>query len=309
MTKGVKVGGVTIKRISGHNAKYLLDNGIGPGSVIQVIRSGDVIPKVHSVIKKAKMQYPDVDYVWDDNHVNLIQLDSKNISTVQIKSITEFFRTIGVEDFAQGLVSKLYNDGLDTILKIVKATPNRLMKIDGIQDTTANKIVDNIHSALNGVFLYKLMAASNEFGRALGSTLIEIVTNSYPNILNLKNIYNKVIDLPGFSDTRATAFEEGLIRFKEFYNSIRPYVRIVEPKDLEVISNKMKGHLVLFTGVRDKYVEDWIVSNGGNVVSTISKATILIVKDNSYNSSKVVKAKEMGITIVTLDKFKNKYKL
>ena len=54
----VKIGGVTIQYATAHNAKYIKDNKIGVGSVIQVVRSGDVIPKVHKVIKKASKAKP-----------------------------------------------------------------------------------------------------------------------------------------------------------------------------------------------------------------------------------------------------------
>ena len=49
----VKIGGVKIQYATAHNAKYIKDNKIGIGSVIQVVRSGDVIPKVHKVVKQA----------------------------------------------------------------------------------------------------------------------------------------------------------------------------------------------------------------------------------------------------------------
>lgn len=46
----VVVGGTRITRATGHNAKWLLDRGIGIGSRITLVRSGDVIPKIHDVL-------------------------------------------------------------------------------------------------------------------------------------------------------------------------------------------------------------------------------------------------------------------
>jgi len=45
------ISGVIIEKITGNNAKYILDNKIGKGSIIEVVRSGEVIPKVMSVLK------------------------------------------------------------------------------------------------------------------------------------------------------------------------------------------------------------------------------------------------------------------
>ena len=53
---------------------YIKDNKIGVGSVIQVVRSGDVIPKVHKVIKKAskaKLPLEEMDVKWNKTGVDL----------------------------------------------------------------------------------------------------------------------------------------------------------------------------------------------------------------------------------------------
>lgn len=46
----IDLNGVTISRCTGFNAKFIIDNKIGPGAVIEVTRSGDVIPKCERVI-------------------------------------------------------------------------------------------------------------------------------------------------------------------------------------------------------------------------------------------------------------------
>ena len=40
----VEIDGVTIEKATGFNAKFIKDNKIAPGSIIVIIRSGDVIP-------------------------------------------------------------------------------------------------------------------------------------------------------------------------------------------------------------------------------------------------------------------------
>ena len=50
----VNVNGVTIKYATAHNAGFIRDNKIGVGAVLRIIPSGDVIPKIHSVITPAE---------------------------------------------------------------------------------------------------------------------------------------------------------------------------------------------------------------------------------------------------------------
>ena len=47
---------------------------------------------------------------------------------------------------------------------------------------------------------------------------------------------------------------------------------------------------------------------GGNIKSTVSKETnILIIKNSDSTSSKIKKAKELDINIINIENFKNKY--
>ena len=50
----VELGGAVIQYATLHNAEFVIKNKIGLGAVVQIIRSGDVIPKVEKVIKPAK---------------------------------------------------------------------------------------------------------------------------------------------------------------------------------------------------------------------------------------------------------------
>jgi NAD-dependent DNA ligase len=77
----------------------------------------------------------------------------------------------------------------------------------------------------------------------------------------------------------------------------------------EKVVGILSGMKIVISGFRDKSLEDFITNNGGEISSGVSKNTsILIIKDDSINgTSKVVKAKDLGITIYTVDNFYKKY--
>jgi NAD-dependent DNA ligase len=66
----VVIGGTTIGRTTGHNARWLVDRGIGVGARILLIRSGDVIPKIQRVISGVSKEHitmpPSGTWKWDD---------------------------------------------------------------------------------------------------------------------------------------------------------------------------------------------------------------------------------------------------
>jgi len=48
----VKLAGTTVKRASGYNAGFITNKGIGPGAVFTIIKAGDIIPEIKSVVTK-----------------------------------------------------------------------------------------------------------------------------------------------------------------------------------------------------------------------------------------------------------------
>ena len=92
----IKLGGVTIEYATGFNGAFIKDNNIGVGTVVEIIRSGDVIPYIRKVVvpaEEAKM--PSVPYKWNDTHVDIMLEDALSDETVKEKNITGFFRGIG----------------------------------------------------------------------------------------------------------------------------------------------------------------------------------------------------------------------
>jgi hypothetical protein len=71
----------------------------------------------------------------------------------------------------------------------------------------------------------------------------------------------------------------------------------------------LKGFVVVFSGIRDKALEEEIEKREGRVAKAVSsKTTMLIVKDGSHEQSlKVEKAKSLGISIVGVHLFKQTY--
>jgi len=312
--KPVTLSGVKITYATGFNAKFIRENSIGPGAIVKLVRSGDVIPHVLEVLKPAKKpQMPDRDYEWTDTEVDIYLPGKEQSNTVKIKFISSFFKTIGVEDFSGGLVSKLYEDGLDTIMKIVKADKKRLLTIPGIKDKLATKITEGIKKRLSQVELHKLMFASGEFGRDLGSRRIKLVLKDYPNVLTAdwgeKKLRQKLLQVPGFSTKLSNYFVQGLPKFQSFLKKIRPYIKIVKPQKIKRTSSSLRGQKICFTGFRNKELEKSIEQAGGQHGNMSKDTTILLVKDLYSTTKKMQKARELGAKIMTEDKFRTMFSL
>ena len=87
------------------------------GAVVQIIRSGDVIPKVEKVVKPAKnikMPSSSLKYKWNKTKKDFILEDPEHNDTVLLKSIEIFFAKLDVAGLGRGNVKRIINKGHKT---------------------------------------------------------------------------------------------------------------------------------------------------------------------------------------------------
>jgi len=313
--KPVNLSGVTVKRATAFNAKFVNDNKLGPGAIVKITRSGDVIPYIMEVIKPAKeAQMPKVGYKWNETKVDIYyDTDIKNDQTekeILIKNLAYFFEKLDIKHVASSTVEKMVEAGFDTIPKILKASKDDFLVLKGFKDKSSENIYNSIHERIKSVELVDLMVASNIFGHGLGSKKIELILKVYPNIMDHPVKKEAITEINGFDILTATRFVDGLPEFKNFVKTV-PMINIVN-KYIGGIKKEgvFKDEKVVFTGFRNKTWNEYIENNGGEVVNSVSKnTTLLVVADENDTSSKLNKAKELGVKIMTADEFKKKYKL
>ena len=84
----------------------------------------------------------------------------------------------------------------------------------------------------------------------------------------------------------------------------------INDSNISELINKQKllNMKIVFTGFRNKELENEIIKNGGLIVNSVSgKTNILIVDKLESNSSKIIKAKQLKVDIVTEEQFRKKY--
>jgi NAD-dependent DNA ligase len=298
--KPVHLTGITIEYTSGFNAAYIKNNKINVGSKLLITRSGDIIPYIVQVLTQSEEpKMPDIDYQWNETGIDIIAKDGGDVVTIQ--KITHFFTTIGIKHVNEGLVKRFVDNGFDTILSILRAGEDDFIKIPGFQKKMSEKIFNSIHSALEEVDIANLMCASGVFGFGLGVKRAKLLCSSL-NPLDGDITVKQLEKIEGFSEKTATRIVESIEAFRDFVSDISAYVNIKEDNNSK--TNKLEGKKYVFSGFRDKELEEYIINNGGSVSTSISsKTTALIVAKLGEKSSKVTKAEELGIKIIGRDKF------
>jgi len=304
----VVISGVEIKRVTGHNAKYVVDNKLGNGAMIELIRSGDVIPYINKIIKSGKLELPDGKWSWSSTKVDII-LDSLDNTDIMKKNLYFFFSTLETKGLGEKVIDKLYNAKFDTVQKILELTKEKLTKakIDSFKEKTIDNILKAINIAVSNVTLAKIMAGSNKLGHGLGFERMKQVLSNYPNIIDEYEVWSKdefiekIKDIDGWDTKTATLLQNNFVDFVNFYNSIKKYITI--KKAVKIKTSKITDMIFVFSSFRDKELQELIEIKGGKVSSSVSKNTnYLVVKDDTVLNNmteKIKKAEELGVKILT----------
>jgi DNA ligase (NAD+) len=312
----INLGGVRIEFATGFNGSFINDNKVGVGAVIELIRSGDVIPHIRKVTVPAEQaKMPSVPFKWNDTHVDIMLEDLDSDETVKEKNITGFFRGIGVEGLSSGNVARIIQAGYDTVPEIIKMEVNDLLQVEGFKDKTANKLYNGIKEKIDAASLVTIMSASNMFGRGFSEKKLELIMDSYPNVLLSKESdaqkVARISAIKGMAEKTAEAFVE---RIPDFINFIKEAEldnklaqEITEKKPVDE-SHPLFGKTIVMTGFRDAQIQDAIKNVGAKLGSSVSKNTfIVLVKDKDEDTGKAADARKLGVTLMTPEEFSEKY--
>ena len=314
----VVIKGDTHKYTTGFNLKYIVDNKINKGTILQIIKSGDVIPYIYKILtpsKEAQMPHADLKWHWNETHVDAV-LDNPGASAdVRLAKLVAFFKTMQVDGVGEGVLAKLVAGGYEELQAILALTPDRIAQVEGFQLKSAS----NIYSAIRKVLdksqpLERVMTASGVFQIGLGEKKFKMILDEIPNLLakyqSGQITQATIMSIKGFSTTTADIFLDGIPRFISWL-AIHSIIKI-DSSDVKATDipkgNKFAGMVVVFTGVRNADIEREITSGGGIVGSTISgKTTLLVAKDPTENSSKLQKARDLSIQIIGYTDFVKQY--
>jgi len=318
MFNEIDLDGVKIKQATGFNGQYITKNVIGPGSRIIIIRSGNVIPHIHNVLTPSANGKPSMpgiegeDYKWNDTHVDIMMLNKNGDKNrdFDIKNLIYFMKTASIENMGPGNISKIYDAGFDNIKKIVNITKNDLLQINGFKEKTAENII-NALTVLKDIDCLILMDASNIMGRGFSYKKLKLITDSFPSILlhdknnrekTLKLTVEDLLKVDGIAETSAKLFIDNLPKFYEFYDNLGIKCKEKSSNNNIVANTNIFGKSFVFSGFRDKDLEEYIINMGGFIKTSISKNTdYLVVADLDENSSKADKARSIGVPLILRD--------
>ena len=311
----VTLSGTTITYATAFNGAFVETNRLGIGSIVRLIRSGDVIPHIMAVIQPAThAKMPDIPYKWNDTKIDVMVMEPEKDKFVQTQNIVAFFKELGVEGLGPGNVQRIVENGFNTIPKIMHMSVEELLNVNGFKERMANKIYSNIRDTVKNVSLSKILSASNIYGRGIGERKIQSILNEYPSILidheTDKEKYDKVLKINGMAEKTTTLFISKIHDARDFMKQCNLQEMLkVEPKSIEVNSeHELYGKIIVLTGTRDKEIIESLKKFGAKQGASVSNKTYMVIKkDQHFTSTNTEKAETNSINIITVVQFKENY--
>ena len=293
--KPVKLDGVTVSNVTGNNARFVKDLGLGVGAKVVVKRSGMVIPIITDVIIPVEFVQPTIEGVevdWNENSIELITLTETDDQ--RLKKIVAFFEILEADNVSEGVITQLWEAGYKTIKDVLNLTTSDLEKIDRFGKRKAQIVFDSVQKSVSNVQLSKLQHATGIF-KGLGSKKLVLLED-----FTTKPTIDQVMSIEGFAEVSAKSYIDSYDIFFDFIKDLP--VTIVEKVEAAKVGTDLEGKSFVFTGVRRKDLEEVIESRGGKIGGSVSKNTThLVMKVVGSGSSKEKKAIELGVEVITVE--------
>lgn len=315
--KPVLISGSTVSRVVLHNKDFIKEKDIRIGDMVVIRKAGEIIPevvKVKSHKAESKIfEFPKKcpscgsDVVRVDDEVALRCINT-NCHAQLLRNIIHFVSkgAMDIEGLGKTLITKMVAQGIvNSPVDLYKITREKLMKLERMGDKLSQNIIDSIEaSKLRGLdkFLFGLGV------RHVGQKAAKLLADEFKSIDNLiLASKEKISEIVGIGKIIADSLVS--------YFSIPQNIKMIDEfKSLgikvEFGSNlkgdKFKNEIFVLTGALENYTRDEateiIESLGGKVASSVSKNTSFVLCGDSPGS-KVVKAKKLGVSIISEKEF------
>ena len=304
-----QLSGATIYRASGHHYGLVKEQGLGSGSVIELTRSGLVIPKINKVIRSVEAEIPskcpscDENLTWESDF--LMCLNHEACKDQIIGKIIYFYKVLANNDgFGEATIQKLYDEGIRNVGDIYKLTEFELVSMGFGEKTSQNLINQLIRSRQESIEDWRFLAAFGVLRLGMGNC--ENLLKNYP----LDQVFDLTVDdisnIDGFAELTAELIFNGLLNIKPQYeNLIKDGFELEKTLILgetNTSDNLYHNKKIVFTGSMSSSraeLQKQAKAFGAIVGSSVSSKTDLLIIGENVGQSKIKAAEKHGVEILS----------
>ena len=321
----VKVAGSTISKTTLHNEDFIKEKELKIGDTVVIQKAGDVIPEIVEVKKEKR--------TGKEKKFNM----PKNCPVCGAPAIREegeaAIRCTGIE-----CPAKLFRN-------LVHFVSREAMNIDGLGENIIGQLLDrNLISNIADIYslTFEDIASLKKNGNKFAQNLINSINNSKENDLyrlitglgirnvgvkaskilarkykNIDNLFNATLEELSIINDIGPIMANNIVEFFkqeqtiDLINRFKQYGVNIQSLENDVEDNRFEGKIFVLTGSLENYTRteaaDIIEKFGGKTSSTVSKKTSYVLAGEEAGS-KLTKAQNLGVEIITEEQFENMIK-
>lgn len=322
----VDLNGTTVQRASLANPRTIKDLGLQLGSHVVVVKRGEIIPKIESVVPEESddaqkalrpVVQPTVCATCGTALVDegtRLYCPNKMCSKRILHQLLKWVSVVDIRDLGETLITALFKDGTVRSITDIYTLDAETLRPYFLNEESmaqeklslgAEKVASSIQ-AHRTVTLPRFVAGFDIEG--IGETLVEkLIAGGYDTLEKQVNASEEQIaSVYGFAEIMAHTFVQGL---KE--NRVEMEA-LVASKTITVTEGGyagiFAGKAFCFTGelvtMKRTDAENLVKENGGSVKSSVVKGlSYLVTNDTASGSAKNVKAAQLGVPIINEKEF------
>ena len=319
----VHVSGSLVSKATLHNSDYCIDKDVRVGDTISIRKAGDVIPEVVEV-KLDRRKEDSVPFKMIENcpmcNSVLVRKDAnhycknEHCPSRKIESLIHFSSrdAMYIEGFGESIVEDFYNLGylknIDDFYTLDKYK-DELMLLEGFGEKSISKLLESASNSKKNS-LERLL-----FGlgiRYVGKKTAKILSKYYKTMDNLiKADFDELKSINDIGDVIAKSIvdyfsDEKNINLINRLKDLNLNMRYLG-EEVNTSNENINGKTFVITGTlsrpRDEIKEE-IEGLGGNVTGSVTKKTDYVIAGEKAGS-KLTKANELGIIVLTEEEYNN----
>ena len=319
----VQLAGTIVKRASLHNADQIEKLDIRIGDEVFVEKGGEIIPKIIAVANRGNQAEP-TQYITHcpECHTELVRSEGEANHFCpnfygcppQIIGRVQHFITrkaMDIDGLGGETVALLFNAGLVTnYADLYELKKEQIIPLERMAEKSAENLINGIEKSKVIPFERVLYALGIRY---VGETVAKKLAKHYKSIDAIAQA--SIMDLI-LVDEIGDKIAQSVVQFFENQENIRIIdrlknygVQLESGADDVLLSEKLKGKIFVVSGVFEIYSRDElkkaIEDNGGKVGSSISSKTDFVIAGDNMGPSKLEKANQLKVAIISETDFKN----
>ena len=318
----VQLAGTIVKRASLHNADQIEKLDIRIGDEVYVEKGGEIIPKIIAVSQRGNQTEPtkyithcpecETELVRNEGEANHFCPNFYGCPPQIIGRIQHFItrKAMDIDGLGGETVALLFNAGLITnYADLYELKKEQIVPLERMAEKSADNLINGIEKSKVIPFERVLYALGIRY---VGETVAKKLAKHYKSIDAISQA--SIMDLV-LVDEIGDKIAQSVVQFFENQENIRIIDRLkryglqLESGETDIlVSDKLKGKTFVVSGVFEIFSRDElkkaIEDNGGKVGSSISSKTDFVIAGENMGPSKLEKANQLKIAIITEGDFK-----